>query len=1133
MEKQRPSLKVSLGDKQRDISYKGSLRCVSFKPMLMRKLLLTLMAMILCCVQLLAQTRIISGKVMDIEGSPISNASVMIKGTQIAASTDASGGFSLYLPYNAGNVVVSSAGYITQELFLTASTTTFNISLKKLREIVLDTAVMVLDTAATRLDTAEIVFDEAQAVFEEVILPYKPVKRKIFTGSHSQTNADKFSNRPLTNIMSVIEGLAPGVITTTANGQPGSGPGIRVRGFGTINASSEPLIVVDGVPYVGDLSNINPADVENLTVLKDAASVALYGSRAGNGVVMITTKKGRSGDNGISIRVMQGFVTRAIPEYDRLEASQYYPVMWEAYRNSLVYPGSGTGISLDSANRVASGLTSRTSIYDLLSYNPFNVANNAIVGTDGQLNPNAQLLYADDLDWTKELFRTGPRGDYSINYNGGSEKSDYFLSLGYVKENGYLRNSDFKRYSARLNVNVQPKTWLKAGLNIFANSSESNTAQDSGSTSLVNPFNFTRNIGPIYPVYAHNPTTGEYLIDPATGQRFWDFGNMGGALGVPNRTGGAFAGRHALAETILNQKFFRRTSASARNYQEITFLDAFRFTNNLSVDYQVQNNSSYDNPLVGEGAPQGRSRQETVSNLAFVASQLLNYAKTFDVHTVDVLVGHESFSHRITNVNSFKQGQTVSGNVQLGNFSTINSTGSSEDRYNIESYFSRLNYDLNEKYFISASIRRDGNSAFAPSSRWGTFWSVGAGWNLSGENFISNIKWINNITIRGSYGTVGVSTGNGTASSIGPYAYQGLYNFSNNANEPGIVQSQTQPLLNREITWEENKHLNLGVDVNLFKDRLALSVNYFKRVSSDLLFAVPQPLSTGVLSIVQNAAEMENRGIELYLGADIIRSKYFTWNTVANLSTIDNKITKMPATVPEFITGTKRYSEGQSLFEYWLPTYYGVDPADGAALYKAANTAPSANRRILDNKIGGKDTLTILASNGTVEYQGTSIPDFFGSFSHSLSYKGLTLTAMVTFQLGGKAYDANYQGLMSSGTYGAALSADILNRWQKPGDITVTPRMDQGRTTDFNAASSRWLVDASYLNIRTVSLAYSLPESFISKLNLTTLQVFVSGENLGFFSKRKGLNSQQHFSGVTTNSYSPARVISAGLNLNL
>ena len=998
--------------------------------------------------------------------------------------------------------------------------------------LVLDTAEITLQTTSLLLDTAEIVFDESEIISDQVVVPYGTVRKRALAASVGHISADQLSNRPLTNVTTVIEGQVAGVMNSAVSGQPGSGLNMRVRGFGTINAASEPLLVVDGIPYVGSSSNINPLDVENITVLKDAAATALYGSRAGNGVVMITTKKGRRGRNGFSVRVMQGFTDRGLPEYDRLDATQYYPVMWEAYRNSLLFPTGGTGISADSANRVASGLTTRPGIQSLLSYNPFNVPNNAIVGTDGTINPSAQILYGDDVDWTKELFRKGARSDYYVNFNGGGESSDYLFSLGYVKENGYILNSDFKRYNARLHVNAQPMEWLRTGLNISANYSESNLAQDTGSTAQVNPFYFTRNIGPIYPVYAHNMTTGEYLTDPTTGQKFYDLGNMGGALGVPNRTLGAFAGRHALAETRLDEESILTTSISARNYQEITFLKNFRFTNNLSADYQIQNYTSYDNPMVGDGAPLGQSRKLNASGFAFVASQLLSYGNTFDVHRFDAFVGHESFNQKNTNINGFRQGQTVSGSSELGNFSTINSSTSFIDRYKIESYFSKLSYEFDDKYFVSASLRRDGNSIFSSDTRWGNFWSVGAGWNLSNEVLLSNVRWINLLKLRGSYGVTGVSDGNGQPTSFGFYAYQGLYDFSNNADEPGIIQSQTQTLRAPALKWEENKHLNAGLDFTFLRNRVNGSVDYFQRTSSDLIFAIPQPLSSGVLTVIQNSASMKNTGVELHLSADIIRSKSFTWNTSVNVATLKNEITEMPGDVPEFIAGTKRYLSGKSVFEYWLPTYFGVDSADGAALYRASNTSIAANRRIKANKSGGSDTLTILASNALFEYQGSSIPDFYGSFGQSFTFKGFTLTGLFTFQIGGKTYDANYQGLMSSGTYGAALSTDILQRWKAPGDNTAIPRMDAGRTTDFNAPSSRWLVDASFLNIRMVSLAYNLPLSFISRWDISTARFFVTGENLGFFSKRKGLNNQQNFGGVTSNSYPPSTIISAGITIN-
>ncbi len=1062
----------------------------------MRKFLLMMLGLFCIATQLLAQNRTVTGRITDAQGNGVPNASIAVKGTNIGTTTDNDGGFSLSVPANA-KLSISSVGYQNQEIAV-GNTNTFSI----------------------RLNT------ENQNLNEVVVIAYGTIKKEALTGSIGQVKAEQIAKRPINNITTAIEGIIPGVVTTTANGQPGSGLNIRIRGFGSINATSEPLFVVDGVPYVGGTSNINPDDVESITILKDAASTALYGSRAANGVVVITTKKGKKGRNAVSLRVMQGYASRGLEEYDRIDARQYYPTLWEAYRNSLVYPSSGTGISLDSANRVASGLTGRTGIQGLLSYNPFNVANNAIVDVNGQLNPAAQLIYPDDLDWTKDLLRKGPRRDYSINFNGGSDKSDYFLSLGHVNESGYTLKTDYKRYTGRLNVNVQPKTWLKTGLNISGNYTISNTARDGGSTNFVNPFFFSRNVGPIYPVFAHNMTTGEFLIDPVTGKKFWDLGNMGGALGVPNRPSGGFAGRHALGETTLNEEIFRRTAVSARNYVDITFLKNFKFTNNVSVDFQNQNGSSYDNTLVGDGAPGGRSQKNANSSTGLTLNQLLNYGQTFNNHRVDALVGHETFNDYETDLNGFKQGQTSSGNTELNNFTTINSVTSSVDKYRIESYFSRVNYDYKSKYFLSGSIRRDGNSRFSPESRWGTFWSVGGGWKLDRENFLKNVNWIDLLKLRSSYGVVGVADG------IGFYAFRGLYNFANNANEPGIVQSQTQTLINRNLSWEENRQFDIGFDFSLFKSRINGSIEYYNRQSVDLLFAIPQPLSSGVLTVTQNTATMYNRGVELQLTGDVIRSKNFTWNANVNLSTVTNKITKMPAAVPEFITGTKKYSVGHSIFDYWLRTYYGVDPVDGAALYVAANTSASTTRRLITNKDGGIDTVTTTASNGKFDYQGSAIPDLYGSFSHAFSYKGVTLSALFTFQLGGKTFDANYQGLMSSGTYGAALHTDILKRWQQAGDITNVPRLDAGRTTDFNATSSRWLVDASYLNIRTVSLAYNLPGSLTSKLNITNTQFFVSAENVAFFSKRKGLNNQQAFSGVTSNGYPPARVLSAGLTLN-
>lgn len=1068
-----------------------------------RKLLSLLVAVGLMALHALGQGRVITGKVTDDKGNPLPNVTVLVKGTNTGTATKSDGTYSISIPSGATVLSFSSVDMLPEDV-----------------------------TIGTLTDISPILKTQTRSMDEVVVVAYGAVKKEMLTGSVGQIKAEQMQKRAVGNITTAVEGAVPGLITTSANGQPGSGASMRVRGFGSINATSEPLFVVDGVPYTAGTSNINPDDVENITVLKDAASTALYGSRAANGVVMITTKKGKKGRNNIGFRGMYGVASRGLAEYDRVDAFEYYPIMWEAYRNSLVYPATGTGISLDSANRVASGLTTRTGIKDLLAYNPFNVAGNAIVGTDGKLNPNASLIYPDDLDWTTDLMRTGKRQDYTVNFNGGSDKADYYVSMGYLNEQGYTIKSDLKRYSARINVNVQPQTWIKTGLNIAGNYSVSNTANDDGSTNFVNPFFYSRNIGPIYPVYAHNMSTGDYVLDQ-NGQKIWDLGNfgtsaIGTANGIPNRPSGAFGGRHALAETSLNELMFRRSVVGIRNYVDIMFLKNFKFTNNIALDLQNQNNSTFENPLVGDGAPGGRSRRQSGSSTAFTASQLFSYGQKFGAHRVDALVGHESYNLQETDLNGFKQGQSLTGSTELPNFTTINSLTSNLDKYRVESFLSRVNYDYQNKYYVSGSIRRDGNSRFSSDARWGTFWSVGAGWNIHREDFMKSINWVDHLKLRSSYGVVGVADG------IGYYAYQGLYGFANNANEPGIVQSQTS-FYNPELTWETNNQFDIGVDFALFKNRISGFFEYYNRESADLLFAVPQPVSSGALTVNQNTATMYNRGFELQLAGDIIRKRDFTWNMIVNISTVTNKITKMPESVPEFITGTKKYAVGQSIFDYWLRSYYGVDPTDGSALYWALNTTTTANRRLITNKNGGVDTLTTSIANGKFEYQGGTIPDFYGSFTESFTYKGFTLSALFVFQVGGKTFDANYQGLMSAGTYGGAVHEDILKRWQKPGDITDVPRMDAGtqRLTDHNGTSSRWLTDASFINIRSANLSYNLSRALASKLKVSNAQVFVAGENLAFFSKRKGMNNQQAFSGVTSNAYPPARVLTVGLTFNL
>ncbi|WP_205501621.1 SusC/RagA family TonB-linked outer membrane protein [Rufibacter psychrotolerans] len=1043
----------------------------------MKKTLLFSFVLLLALVgQAWAQTRTVTGRVTDAStGEGMPGVTVQLKGTTTAAPTDANGSYSISVPTAGGTLIFSFIGYTNQEVAI-GSQSTLNVRL-----------------ALDAKQLAEIV----------VQVPYGTADPATFTGSTATISSEKLGQRPVTNITNAIAGQAPGVVVASGTGQPGGGPDIQIRGFSSINYSNSPLYVVDGVPYTAGLSNLNMEDVENITILKDAASTALYGSRATNGVVMITTKKGRKDRTRVNLRALQGVTSRAVPEYERVNAQEYYPLMWEGYRNTLI----NATTTREQANKLASA-----GIKNILGYNPFNVPNNQIVSEDGTLNPDAQLLWGDDLDWEKNLTRSSSRSDYTLSFSGGSDKTDYYVSLGYLNDRGYLIRSDFERYSARLNVNSKVTNWFKAGLNLTGTLSNSNQASTGSATGYVNPFYFSRNIGPIYPVHQHDPVTGAYILDE-NGEKQYDIGTTAGMT----RPGGGSPGRHIVAETEWNKFLYRRNVAGARTYGEITFLKDFKFTTNLTVDITNYEEQGYENTIVGDGAPAGRANRTLYNLTSYTVNQLLGYNKTFDVHTIDFLVGHENYSRTRDYLYGMKQGEVVANNTELINFGTINDLYTYKQEHKIESFFARANYTFGDRYTLSGSFRRDGSSRFFEDVRWGNFWSVGASWRLDRETFFTMPNWVDMIKVRSSYGQVG----NEDVDNY--YAWQALYALGyENATEGGFLQSS---LGNRALHWEKNNSFDVGVEFGLFGNRLTGSAEYFFRESEDLLFAVKQPLSSGVDEVIQNIGAMNNRGVELRLAGDILRTNGFTWNLDVNWTSYKNEITQMPPLQKELVSGTKKLKEGESINSFWLREYYGVDPENGNALYRA-NVYNETNSKII-----GSDTVTWVANNARFHYAGTSIPDFSGGITNTFSFKGFTLSALLTYQVGGKIYDSEYAGLMNA-SYGAALHRDIMNRWQKPGDITDVPRLHPGNT-DLNAASDRWLVDASYLNFRNVTLSYNVPTGFTKRLKLQNVNIFASGENLGLISKRKGMNVGQNFIGTTSAVYTPARVLSLGLNLSL
>ncbi|MCL4642315.1 MAG: TonB-dependent receptor [Olivibacter sp.] len=1052
-----------------------------------------LLSFFLLCILLIgaayAQDRRIRGKVTNEVGESLPGVSVIVAGTTTGTQTDSDGNYAITVPPTDAKLIFSYIGYASQNLEV-GQRSIINVTLSS----------------------------QDNSLDEVVVVAYGTAKKEAITGSVATMNSADISKRTVTNITNAIAGMAPGVNVNSGNGQPGTGSNIRIRGFGSISASNAPLYVVDGAVFDGDIGDINPNDIENISLLKDASATALYGSRGGNGVIIITTKKGTVQGTQLNVNLNQGFSSRGTPEYDRVDAYEYYPLMWQALRNSLVYPTSGTGKTPEEA-----ALQASNTIQSQLIYNPFNVPNNQIVGTDGKLNPNASLLY-NDFDWYKPLERTGKRTDANMSVTGKSEKSDYYVSLGYLNDKGYILQSDYRRFNARLSANSTIKSWLKTGFNLAGSTSDGNLASDASTdnaNSYINAFMFSRFIGPIYPVRAFDGE-GNPIMNELTGEQWYDYGFHPGSI---NRPQGAYPGRHVIYETQLNEKLNRRNLISGRGYVEIKFLKDFTFRPSISVDIRENHNTTFWNNLVGDGASyNGYSYKLSSTTRSYTFNQIVSYDKVVGKHSINALAGHENYDYDYRSLTATKTGITIEGNSEFPNFVTPYGAGGYRDTYRIESYLSKVAYNYDSRYFFDASLRRDGSSRFAKDSRWGTFFSLGGSWSISKEAFMSNESWIDDLRLKVSYGQVGNDATLNADGDPTYYNYQSLYELGwNNGGQPGVILA-TQG--NPALKWESSNTLNTGVSFSFFNSRIFGELEFYRRGSSNLIFSVPLALSNPIRSVYRNIGSMYNTGIDLQLGGDIIRSKNFTWNMVTNWSTIKNKITKMPAETPVVTSGNKRREVGRDLYNFWLRQYAGVDPADGAALYVPAE-GTTTNLRTVNGV-----EYTTNYNNAKFDYSGSAIPDLIGSINNTFRYKSFALSFLINYQIGGKFYDSNYAGLMGI-TYGAALHEDIKNSWTTPGQITDIPRIDINSTTQFNAASNRWLIDASYISFRNVNLSYTLPSELTKKFDVSALRVFVTGENLGLISKRKGMNPTESFDGSNNTTYLPSRIFSVGVNVSL
>jgi TonB-linked SusC/RagA family outer membrane protein len=1077
----------------------------------MRKSLL--LALLFFAVVTARAQQVVKGKLTDESGAPIPGASVIIKGTTFGTTTDQSGNFSFTLPPDSKFLVFSALGYGDKQIAVTKDMDLNNIK---------------LDHATKNMD-------------EVVVVAYGTAKKESITGAVTSITSAAIEKRPLSNAVSALEGAAAGIQINNTVGQPGSSPTIRIRGFSSANYNNDPLYVIDGVPFGGNVADINPADIESISVLKDAASSALYGNRASSGVIIMTTKKGsKNAPVSLNFTMNQGMYDKGINEYEKVNANQFMETMWKGYRNNLrtsnptTYPNDA----------VANNRANNALISSVLRTNIYNKANNALfdVNNPGKLVSDAEILplYAEDLDWFDPFERLGHRQDYNLSGRTGNEKNSLYFSIGYLNEKGYVNYSDFKRISGRINAELNATKWFKYGFNVGATHQISNNtpATSDNPGSIVNPINFARNMAPIYPVHQHTPGTGEYVLD-LQGNKVYDNGLISRPL--------SNSGRHAIWENELNEDRYYRNTYMAQAYGTVSFLKNFYFNFTGDINSRTSDEHVYNNATIGDGAPTARAFRYNYRYLNYTMRQSLGWSKSFNDHNIEVLAGHENFNYEYNYLYAFKTVESLTGGTQLINFTTMSGLNDQKFIYRTEGYFSRAKYNYQDKYFFDASFRRDASSKF--QNPWGNFFSVGGSWTISKEKFFDKLAdKINFLKLRASYGEVGNDGGTGTPSF---YISQALYELNQNANLGAVYRLQYP---NDELVWEKAASVGAAVEGRIF-NRANFTIEYFDKTSKNLIFNYNLPLSAGATSstagesvLVQNVGSVSNRGWEFSFDVDVVRTKDFTFNFGANVTLLKNVIESLPEANRKngIINGTKKLMEGHSIYDYWLPQFVGVDQMTGNSLYKidtvtytAANPVPAASRVTINGT-----NYTTNVSYAERNWSGSAIPDAYGSFSPSFRYKSISLSTLFTYALGGKIYDNSYISLMSNSGTPAALHKDILKAWDGiPKDMTATsenridptgtPVVDFARSTFNNGQSNRWLTDASYLVFKNVTLNYKLPADLINKAALKNVTVGVSAENVFTLTKRKGMNPQQNFNGLNDNIFVTPRIVSFSLNVGL
>lgn len=1047
-----------------------------------------------------AQTTVPSnGTVVDETGEPLIGVSVAVKGTTTGTITDIDGNFTLNVPSNSSVLVFSLVGMSPAEH---KASTNMRITMQQ----------------------------DSQILDEVMVVAYGTASKKSFTGSASVVKADAISKIQSSSVTSALEGRSAGVQIVSSTGQPGENPTVRIRGIGSINAGKAPLYIVDGATYDGPISALNSADIESMTVLKDAAANSLYGARGSNGVILIVTKRGtRSNKVGISVDAKWGVNSRGVPDYDMItDRGTFYEQTWKAQYNKLydAYVGreknplSPKDAHTQSiADLAGNGSNSLSAI--LGGYNNYNVPWSKLIDNNGKINPDARLLYKDD--WSDALFSSELRQEYNIGISGADEKQSYYIGIGYLDDKSYAKGSGFERYSGRLRFDKNLTTWLKTGVSLSYGHTIQNYPTTSG-TSYVNYFQWTRQIAPIYPVYLRDPDTGEVIKDK-NGDKIYDYGDRKD-YGY-SRPYGARSNPAGVLNYDINKITLDNVTGSV--FFEANILDGLSARVAMDVNNTAKNGSYLTNPLYGDAkANNGYVEKQNKKWFSYTTSFFLNYKKELvDKLNFDAMAGAESYKKEYSYEYAMKKGLAVSNVPEFNNAVVMSDMDSYTQKYSVVGYLARINLDYNSKYYLSASYRRDGSSRFHPDNRWGNFGSLGLSWRVTREDFMTSVTWLDELKLKGSIGSQGNDDlhypyPNENKENYIPYKDQ--YAVSNIDDKVAIKQNY---LGNKNISWERSTNLNLGFESRLF-NRLNFNFEYFYKKTTDMLFYKPIAVSNGISEMPSNLGEMKNAGIEIEMDVDIIRNRDLKWNIGINMTHFKNKILKLPAENKEkgiFYEGYgyTKLMEGGSIYDIYLPEFAGLNDKGQATF----------NMYDEDGNLTGTTTVNSLAyDNNSRRKVGNALPDLTGGITTSLEWKGFDFSAVFSYQLGGDVYDEVYAGTMQMSEAGRGMHKDLLKAWTPENTNTTVARFVMGYKEN-HKPSDLYLTSASYFNIRNITVGYTLPKSLTKKISMDGVRFYMAGDNLALLSKRKGLDPRQYDYGKSSYNYSPIRTISLGLNITL